>query len=517
MLLSRSEDRRERHQASSNGQDGVNSTSTKSVSSGDSDRIAALGRSQALIEFKPDGTIVTANENFLGAVGYTLEEIVGKHHSIFVSVDEQNSTSYRQFWEQIARGEFKAGEFMRVNKSGEEIWIQASYNPLVNDRGEVYGAIKIASDITAEKTKSLVNQGQIDALNRAQAVIRFKLDGTIIDANENFTGAVGYSLEEIRGRHHSIFVPEELKGPKYEEFWRKLRSGEFVGGEFRRVGKDGDDIWIQATYNPIFDQKGRPFEVVKFATDITAMIKERERRVAGTRSIDSELDDVLNAVNNAVEQADSVAAASTETAAQVESVATNTTQLSASVQEISQQVTDANEVSRQAVNRAEDAGGIISSLSEAAQEIGAVVNLISDIADQTNLLALNATIEAARAGDVGKGFAVVASEVKALANQSAKATDQIREKIKGIQSSTEGAVTSISDISEVIQRVNDISMSIAGAVEEQTVVTENISLAMNEATTGVNQISASVASIAQVNQTINEATSRVKEVSASLS
>ena len=234
----------------------------------------ALNRVQAVIQFYPDGTMITANENFCGAVGYDLEEIQGQHHRIFCKSDYTSSQEYKDFWRNLARGQVSSGEFCRIRKDGSEIWINASYNPVYDENGKVIRVVKFATDITDEKIKNAYYGGQIEALNRAQAVIEFNLDGTIINANENFLGAMGYSLEEIQGKHHSMFVDAEYKkSPEYRSFWEQLGKGIYFADEFRRINKAGDDVWIQASYNPIFDQNGKPYRVVKYAVDITARVK----------------------------------------------------------------------------------------------------------------------------------------------------------------------------------------------------------------------------------------------------
>ena len=230
----------------------------------------AISRSQAVISFDVDGTIREANENFLAATGYTLEEIQGQHHRMFCDADYAASQDYQQFWADLAKGDFKEGEFHRVCKNGSDLWIQATYNPLLDSEGNVTGVVKFASDITEAKQRSVAAQGRIDAVSRAQAVIEFELDGTIVEANENFLAATGYTLEEIQGKHHSIFCEEEYtKSSDYKQFWQDLGAGDFKQGEFYRVRKDGSDLWIHATYNPIFDANCKPVKVVKFASDIT--------------------------------------------------------------------------------------------------------------------------------------------------------------------------------------------------------------------------------------------------------
>src|SRR5215475_3414083 len=253
---------------------------TKTADSLNAEAMAsAISRSQAVIEFKLDGTIVTANDNFLGAMGYTLAEIAGKHHSMFVAPGERDSAAYREFWARLNRGEYQVAEYKRIAKGGREVWIQASYNPILDRSGRPVGVVKFATDITAQKIRSMEHAGQIAAIGRSQAVIAFNLDGTIATANDNFLKAMGYSLAEVQGKHHSMFVePSERDGAAYREFWARLNRGEYQAGEFKRIAKGGREIWILATYNPIVDEKGRPFAVVKFATDVT----ERKLKAADT-------------------------------------------------------------------------------------------------------------------------------------------------------------------------------------------------------------------------------------------
>ena len=231
----------------------------------------AMNKSQAVIEFKLDGTIITANQNFLDAMGYRLDEVAGKHHQMFVTPELRDSPDYHAFWAKLNRGEYQAAEYKRLGKGGREVWIQASYNPILDDAGKPVKVIKFATDITERKIRNMEDAGKISAIGRAQAVIEFNLDGTIITANENFLATVGYGLDEIRGKHHSMFVaPSERDSAAYREFWAKLGRGEFQSAEYKRFGKGGKEVWILASYNPILDDAGKPFKVVKFASDVTA-------------------------------------------------------------------------------------------------------------------------------------------------------------------------------------------------------------------------------------------------------
>jgi len=234
----------------------------------------ALNRVQAVIEFELDGTILHANDNFLRVLGYTLAEVQGKHHAIFCDPEYVKTAEYHDFWAKLGRGEFDHGEYKRRSRDGREVWINASYNPILDADGKPYKVIKFATDITASKRRNADYEGKIDAISKAQAVIEFRLDGTILDANDNFLKSVGYTLDEIKGKHHRMFcLPEYAQSEEYAQFWQKLGQGQFDSGEYKRVTKDGREIWLNASYNPIFDAEGRPFKVVKFASDVTALKK----------------------------------------------------------------------------------------------------------------------------------------------------------------------------------------------------------------------------------------------------
>lgn len=438
--------------------------------------IAALNRSQAIIEFTPDGTILSANDNFLKLTGYSLAEIRGRHHSIFVEPDHKESAEYRAFWERLRRGEYHAAQYKRLGKGGKEIWIEASYNPVFDRRGRPCKIVKLATDVSKEKAVYADLVGKLEALDRSQAVIEFALDGTILSANHNFLALMGYSLEEVRGRHHSIFVdPAEKESADYRLFWEKLNRGEYQAAQYRRFGKGGNEVWIEATYNPIRDLNGKLYKVVKFATDISG---RKRQNAALARDFETGVKALVGTVSASAETmqttAQSLAAASGQTNQQSAGVSTAAEQLTASINEISRQIVEANRVIGQAVATAQGSEKRVADLVGAAAKISEVTQIITEIASQTNLLALNATIEAARAGEAGKGFAVVASEVKSLANQTAKATDEIAQQIKGIQDASRGTAGAIREIAETIAQVSEISTSISSAVEEQSAATREV-------------------------------------------
>jgi methyl-accepting chemotaxis protein len=237
-------------------------------------RLAAIDKVQATIEFRLDGKILHANQNFLATLGYTLPEIQGQHHSMFVDAAERGSPEYRNFWDKLGRGEYDTGQYKRIGRGGKEVWIQASYNPVFDVSGKPVKVVKYATDITAARLKAADFEGQLNAVSKAQAVIEFKLDGTILHANQNFLQTLGYTLDEVRGKHHSMFAePGYASSVEYRLFWDKLNRGEYDAGQYKRLGKGGREVWIQATYNPILDMNGKPFKVVKYATDISAEVK----------------------------------------------------------------------------------------------------------------------------------------------------------------------------------------------------------------------------------------------------
>ena len=341
-------------------------------------------------------------------------------------------------------------------------------------------------------------------------MIEFDLKGNVLKANQNFLDFMGYRKDEAGGGHHSRFCdPDYAKSQDYKDFWAKLGAGEFQAGEFQRFTRSGEKVWLQASYNPVFDLNGKPVKVVKVATDITAIAKRRKARESAQTEIYSGLQNVSAAVIQSNSQA-SVEDAN-GTATNVQSVAAGAEELAASFAEISRSASEALTIAREAVTESERTSQIMSGLSEATLAIGHIVELINSIADQTNLLALNATIEASRAGEAGKGFAVVANEVKGLASQTSKAIEDISKQIQNVQGTSSEAVEAISLITGVIGKIDSIAASIASAVEEQTAVTKDISHNMQDAAENVSKITLAIEDIAQATRTAEDSTRQVTE------
>ena len=396
--------------------------------------MAALNRSQAIIHFTPDGTILWANENFCKALGYTLDEIKGKHHSLFVEPDHVASQDYKDFWNKLRAGTFQSAQYKRIAKGGREVFIEATYNPVYDAHGKTVRVVKLATDITVKTLKMK------EALDRTQAVISFKLDGTILEANSNFLNAMGYTLAEVKGQHHRMFVEDSYSHSQaYRDFWTALNRGDFQAGEFLRIGKGGKEVWIQASYNPVFGNDGQPYMVTKYATDIT-----KQKSIA----------------KQTAEVASSVAAATHEMSGSIQDIARSMAMTRDNVQTVS--------------NETANATNFIQQMSEAAQSMGEVVTLINAISSQINLLSLNAAIEAARAGDAGRGFSVVADEVKKLANQTSQSTGKIVSEIGGMQKISENVAQTLVRIKNLVEGVMESANTVAAATEEQSAVTNDI-------------------------------------------
>ncbi|MDX2218649.1 MAG: methyl-accepting chemotaxis protein [Burkholderiales bacterium] len=511
----------------------------------------AINRSLAVIQFDLDGNILDANENFLKTVGYELSEVKGRHHRIFVDPMEAASTDYAAFWRRLAEGQFQTAQYRRIGQSGREIWIQASYNPIYDTAGRPYKVVKYAYDITEAKLREADARSKLDAINKSQAVIEFDLEGQVLGANENFLAVMGYTLDEIRGKHHRIFVdPAEANGTAYADFWRKLRAGQFDSGKYRRVGKGGREVWIRASYNPILNARGEPVRVLKFASDITESVRAASAAAAVKltrdvvqRVLDNDLtarvalgqetgevaelcdgiNDVLDRMTEIVrhvsQSAGEIDAACHDILADAEELDGRTSRQLEQMQEttrtmesltltVKENVANAKQASELsgaasdvAAKGGEAVGRVVQtmgSISGSARKIEDIISVIDGIAFQTNILALNAAVEAARAGEHGRGFAVVASEVRSLSQRSASAAKEIRglitDSVNNVQQGSRlvsEAGKTMQDVVAGAQRVADLISGIASASTRQAAAIEDVGSAISDMGT-VSQASAEV-------------------------
>ena len=494
---------------------------------------STIERSQAVVEFDCQGNVLHANDNFLACMGYALAEIRGRHHAMFMPAGQSSTPEYRAFWEALRDGGFHAGEFCRVGSDGKPVWLQATYNAIRGHDGKVSKIIKFAVDRTAAKQAELDIEGKMAALDRSQAIIEFTPDGRILSANSNFLATLGYRIEEILGQRHAIFMPEgEADQDSYRSFWSDLRAGQVRQAEFRRIGKDGREVWILASYNPIIAADGTVSKVVKFATDITrrkqgmrAIGQALDRLASGdltariTETLDGELETIRSDLNNALAK---LATMLSETSRNAHTVHAQTGQINGAANELLTRTrrqtaaiekaavalgdmataskataagtAEASQLAASAKVSADktsavvmDAVGAMTRIADSSAQISRIIGVIDEIAFQTNLLALNAGVEAARAGDAGRGFAVVASEVRALAQRSSVAAKEIAaligqssDQVKTGEALVNEAGASIAQILGSISEIHARMTTVNDAATQQTGRMQQITVSMNE-------------------------------------
>lgn len=518
--------------------------------------MAAIESVQAVLAFTLDGIITAVNDNYLSLSGYDRAELVGSPLSKLMDPNDPHVQSLPDFWAQLRAGIPQHGEFKRVSKSGNPFWISASYTPVRDKNGQVCQFVVFATDITESKLAAATSFRKFDALGRSQAVIEFTPDGEIIDANQNFLSVMGYQLDEIVGKHHRIFMPrEDLQSPDYAAFWRDLGSGVNKTGEFRRINRTGDDVWISGSYVAVMNELGRVSSILKMATDITQNKRSVNALVGGLaelasgnlavrlddevsgqfKTVRDSFNDTLNSFSEMVDEVrtraedmngeagqiargagdlarrgESQAASLEETAAAVEEISGNITMTSQSAQHADSAARDALKVVLRGVDVVGQAIAAIERIDEHTKQMGEFTRVIEGFAFQTNLLSINAAVEAARAGEVGRGFAVVANEVRNLAQQSAKASQNIADLIGKSETEVKAGVKLVRDAGVSLEQIQS---AVGGVVENIT----GIAHATTEQSTGVREVSEALAQLDGVNQANLSMSEQYAAAAASLS
>jgi methyl-accepting chemotaxis protein len=468
----------------------------------------------------------------LRAMGYSLDEVQHQHHRMFVESEYARSAAYQQFWQRLQEGKHDSGEYKRLGKNRREVWIQASYNPIIDLNGKPFKVVKYATDVTQQKLQHADFAGQIAAIGKSQAVIEFRMDGTISSANENFLRAMGYTLPEIVGKHHRMFVtPEYARSAEYREFWQSLNEGKYEAGEYKRLGKNGREVWIQASYNPILDLNGKPFKVVKYATDVTqqklaytqlsqtiealsrgdlmvsmqgdfagdhALMRDKmNATIASLAKLVSQIDHAAGTINSAArdiaEGNGNLNTRTLEQASALEKTASSLEELTATVKQNAANATQAHQLASGASDAAQKGGQVVGSaisamtaITESSKKVADIISVIEQIAFQTNMLALNAAVEAARAGDQGRGFAVVAAEVRTLAQRSASAAKEIKTLIQDSREKVEQGA-------KLVNRSGETLHEIVGSVKKVNDIIGEIDTVSEQQASGIEQINDAVA------------------------
>jgi methyl-accepting chemotaxis protein len=510
-------------------------------------QVEAISRQLPVIEFDLQGNVLTANENFRNASGYSLAELRTMHHRSFVDAADRDTPAYRAFWDRLRAGQTQTAQYKRLGKDGKPIWVQATYFPILDRWRRPFKVVKHTVNVTEQMLKLSDGLGQLAAISKAQAVAEFELDGTFRSANTNFLSLTGYGLEELRGQHHRVFVDTgEREGPWYRSLWSRLARGEYDAGQYKAVAKGGREVWIQTSFNPILDVEGKPFKVVQYATDVTAQVRfseqlreaVRETQAVVTAAVDGDLTkriatdgksgelltltqgvntliDMIMSVVQQIKQsseevltrAEEISSGNANLSQRTDEQASSLEQTAASMEEMSTAVhltadnaSEANTLAIAACAQAEKGGAVVGSaitamrgINAASRKIADIIGVIDEIAFQTNLLALNAAVEAARASEMGRGFAVVASEVRSLAGRSAAAAKEIKALIQD-------SVVRVGEGSRLVDESGGTLTEIVAAVKQATAIVARIADSSREQSQGIEQVNRAVTQMDEMTQ-----------------
>jgi methyl-accepting chemotaxis protein len=510
-------------------------------------QLNAIGRSQGVIELDLEGYIIKVNKTYCDMLGYQEKDLLDQHVSMLLEPTFANSHAYKDLWNKLVNGAVDSGQYKRIGKGGKEVWIQASYNPIKNENGKIIKIVNYTIDITEEKLTASDNMSQIAAINKIQGVIEFDMAGKIIAVNENFAAVTGYSKEEILGNHHSMFLDATYKASaEYKKFWEDLVNGNANEGRFRRLGKGGKEIWLQAFYSPILDLNGNPYKVIKLATEITEQYKaahalevavqESQSVIEGAKAGDltsrvslegktgaiASLCDGINALMDKMTEviaqvreagetintaANEIATGNNDLSSRTEQQASSLEETASSMEELASTVKQNAENAKQANQLASAASGVavkggevvgnvvttMADINTSARKIEDIISVIDGIAFQTNILALNAAVEAARAGEQGRGFAVVAGEVRNLAQRSASAAKEIKELISD-------SVGKVQEGTKLVEDAGSTMHEIVSSVQRVTDIMGEISAASSEQSAGIDQVNNAITSMDEVTQ-----------------